>query len=197
MRKNYKIILVVIDCLQQKFSLLLLFMLAISVCTFAQQQSRVIKGKVTDESNGGLPGVTVRLKGTKVATSTNQNGDFSIQVSSPQDILVFTMLGTVTKESAVGNSSNLNISLVTDSKLLKDVVVIGYGTSSKKDLTGAVTSVNSEEFNQGVMTSPAQLLQGKVAGLNVTKSGDPNAKPSTILRGPSTLREVLHKNLFM
>ena len=189
MRKNYKIIFVVIHCLQQRFSLLLLFMLAISICTFAQQQSRVIKGKVTDESSGGLPGVTVRLKGTKVATSTNQNGDFSIPVSSPQDILVFTMLGTVTKELAVGNSSDLNISLVTDSKLLKDVVVIGYGTSSKKDLTGAVTSVNSEEFNQGVMTSPAQLLQGKVAGLNVTKSGDPNAKPSTILRGPSTLRE--------
>jgi TonB-linked SusC/RagA family outer membrane protein len=164
-------------------------MLTISVCTFAQQQSRVIKGKVTDESNAGLPGVTIRLKGTKVAASTNQDGNFSIQVGSPQDILVFTMMGTVTKEITAGTTSNLNISLVTDSKLLKDVVVIGYGTSSKKDLTGAVTSVNAEEFNQGVMTSPAQLLQGKVAGLNVTKSGDPNAKPSTILRGPSTLRE--------
>ncbi|MBB5637433.1 iron complex outermembrane receptor protein [Pedobacter cryoconitis] len=188
MRKNYKVIFMVAHCLQQKFSLLLLFMLTISVCSFAQQ-SKIIKGKVTDETNGGLPGVTVRVKGTKVATSTNQNGDFSIQISNPQDILVFNMLGTITKEVAVGNNSSLNISLVTDSKLLKDVVVIGYGTSSKKDLTGAVTSVNAEEFNQGVMTSPAQLLQGKVAGLNVTKSGDPNGKPSTILRGPSTLRE--------
>ncbi|KIO74511.1 membrane protein [Pedobacter lusitanus] len=168
--------------------LLLLLMLAISVCTYAQQ-NKVIKGKVTDESNGGLPGVTVRVKGTKTATSTNQDGVFSIQVSGPQDILVFNMLGTVTREIPVGNNTNLTISLVTDSKLLKDVVVIGYGTSSKKDLTGAVTSVNAEEFNQGVLTSPAQLLQGKVAGLNVTKSGDPNAKPSTILRGPSTLRE--------
>ncbi|AMP97238.1 membrane protein [Pedobacter cryoconitis] len=164
-------------------------MLAISVCTFAQQQARVIKGKVTDESNGGLPGVTIRVKGTKSATSTNQDGNFSIQVNGPQDILVFNMLGTLTREVIVGNNQNLNITLVTDSKQLKDVVVIGYGTSSKKDLTGAVTSVNAEEFNQGVMTSPAQLLQGKVAGLNVTKSGDPNAKPSTILRGPSTLRE--------
>jgi len=188
MRKNYKVIFMVAHCLQQKFSLLLLFMLTISVCSFAQK-SKIIKGKVTDETNGGLPGVTVRVKGTKVATSTNQNGDFSIQISNPQDILVFNMLGTITKEVAVGNNSSLNISLVTDSKLLKDVVVIGYGTSSKKDLTGAVTSVNAEEFNQGVMTSPAQLLQGKVAGLNVTKSGDPNGKPSTILRGPSTLRE--------
>lgn len=164
-------------------------MLAISVCTFAQQQARVIKGKVTDESNGGLPGVTIRVKGTKSATSTNQDGNFSIQVNGPQDVLVFNMLGTLTREVTVGNNQNLNITLVTDSKQLKDVVVIGYGTSSKKDLTGAVTSVNAEEFNQGVMTSPAQLLQGKVAGLNVTKSGDPNAKPSTILRGPSTLRE--------
>ena len=76
-----------------------------------------------------------------------------------------------------------------DNQTLKDVVVIGYGTANKKDLTGAVTSIKSEEFNQGVMVNPAQLLQGKVAGLNVTKSGDPNARPSTILRGPSTLRE--------
>ncbi|WP_367868536.1 SusC/RagA family TonB-linked outer membrane protein [Pedobacter sp. WC2423] len=188
MRKNYKLIFVVTHSFQQK-AFLLLFMLAISVCTYAQQQTRIIKGKVTDESNGGLPGVTVRVKGTKSATSTNQDGNFTIQVSGPQDILVFNMLGTLTKEVTAGNSQNLNITLVTDSKQLKDVVVIGYGTSSKKDLTGAVTSVNSEEFNQGVMTSPAQLLQGKVAGLNVTKSGDPNAKPSTILRGPSTLRE--------
>ncbi|WP_082036110.1 SusC/RagA family TonB-linked outer membrane protein [Pedobacter lusitanus] len=188
MRKNYKLIFVVTHYFQQKNMLLLLLMLAISVCTYAQQ-NKVIKGKVTDESNGGLPGVTVRVKGTKTATSTNQDGVFSIQVSGPQDILVFNMLGTVTREIPVGNNTNLTISLVTDSKLLKDVVVIGYGTSSKKDLTGAVTSVNAEEFNQGVLTSPAQLLQGKVAGLNVTKSGDPNAKPSTILRGPSTLRE--------
>lgn len=188
MRKNYKLIFVVTHSFQQKIFLLLL-MLAISVCTYAQQQTKIIKGKVTDESNGGLPGVTVRVKGTKSATSTNQEGNFTIQVSGPQDILVFNMLGTLTKEVTVGNNPNLSIMLVTDSKLLKDVVVIGYGTSSKKDLTGAVSSVNAEEFNQGVMTSPAQLLQGKVAGLNVTKSGDPNAKPSTILRGPSTLRE--------
>lgn len=189
MRKNYKLIFVVTHYFQQKSFLLLLLMLAISVCTFAQQQTRAIKGKVTDESNSGLPGVTLRVKGTKSATSTNQDGNFSIQVNGPQDILVFNMLGTLTREVTVGNNQNLNITLVTDSKQLKDVVVIGYGTSSKKDLTGAVTSVNAEEFNQGVMTSPAQLLQGKVAGLNVTKSGDPNAKPSTILRGPSTLRE--------
>ncbi|MBB6269861.1 iron complex outermembrane receptor protein [Pedobacter cryoconitis] len=188
MRKNYKVIFMFSHGVQRKFSLLLLFMLTISICAFAQQ-SKIIKGKVTDDTNTGLPGVTVRVKGTKVATSTNQNGDFSIQINNAQDILVFNMLGMITKEAAVGNNSSLNISLVTDSKLLQDVVVIGYGTSSKKDLTGAVTSVNADEFNQGVMTSPAQLLQGKVAGLNVTKSGDPNAKPSTILRGPSTLRE--------
>ncbi|QNK63241.1 TonB-dependent receptor [Pedobacter sp. PAMC26386] len=189
MRKNYKLIFVVTHYFQWKGILSLLLMLAISVCSFAQQQHRIIKGKVTDESNGGLPGVTVRVKGTKIATSTNQDGNFSIQVNNFQDILVFNMLGTISKEITAGNNSDLNITLVTDSKLLKDVVVIGYGTSSKKDLTGAVTSINSEEFNQGVMTSPAQLLQGKVAGLNVTKSGDPNAKASTILRGPSTLRE--------
>jgi len=99
------------------------------------------------------------------------------------------MLGMVPQEMTIGSKLIINVTLVTDSKSLKDVVVIGYGTSNKKDLTGSVTSVKAEEFNQGVLVSPAQLLQGKVAGLNVTKSGDPNAKPSTILRGPSTLRE--------
>lgn len=189
MRENYTSFIGTARQFQWKSIFSLLLIMAISLSSFAQQTGRVIKGTVTDESNGGLPGVTVRVKGTKAATSTGSNGEFSIMVNNDNDILVFAMLGSVTKEVPVGRNTNLKVTLVTDSKLLNDVVVIGYGTANKKDLTGAVTSINAEEFNQGVMTTPAQLLQGKVAGLNVTKSGDPNAKPSTILRGPSTLRE--------
>lgn len=189
MRKNYTPIFCFAGHYQAKSFIAFLLIMLISVGTFAQQQGRIIKGKVTDETKAGLPGVTVSVKGTKNATSTNQDGDYSIRVNTANDILVFTMLGSITKEVPAGTASSLNVNLVPDSKLLNDVVVIGYGTSSKKDLTGAVASIKSEDFNQGVMTSPAQLMQGKIAGLNVTKSGDPNAKPSTILRGPSTLRE--------
>jgi TonB-linked SusC/RagA family outer membrane protein len=189
MEKNYALISRVSQQFQWKAFFALLLILAISASTFAQQQGKIIKGKVTDEKSAGLPGVTVRVKGSKVATSTNQDGEYSIRVNAGSDILVFGMLGMVTKEVTAGSEPNVNIMLVTDSKLLNDVVVIGYGTSNKKDLTGAVSSISSEEFNQGVMVSPAQLMQGKIAGLNVTKSGDPNAKASTILRGPSTLRE--------
>lgn len=189
MKKSYALISRVSRQFQWKGLFALLLILAISASTFAQQQGKIIKGKVTDESSAGLPGVTVRVKGTAVATSTNQDGNYSIRVNAGSDILVFGMLGMVTKEVTAGSEPNVNIMLVTDSKQLNDVVVIGYGTSNKKDLTGAVSSISAEEFNQGVMVSPAQLMQGKIAGLNVTKSGDPNAKASTILRGPSTLRE--------
>jgi len=152
------------------------------------QSSKLITGKVIDETNQSIPGVTIRIKGGNIGTSTNSDGFYSIQAKST-DMLVFSMLGGITREVNVGNQTKINVTIMPDNQTLKDVVVIGYGTANKKDLTGAVTSIKSEEFNQGVMVNPAQLLQGKVAGLNVTKSGDPNAKPSTILRGPSTLRE--------
>lgn len=170
---------------KQFWILCLCSMLAIN--SFAQN-AKNISGKVVDENKQPLPGVTVRVKGTKIGASTDSDGLYRI-AAQPGDVLVFSMLGSLPKEITVANGNTIDAVLMADNKNLKDVVVIGYGTASKKDLTGAVTSIKSEEFNQGNLVSPAQLLQGKVSGLNVTKSGDPNAKPSTILRGPSTLRE--------
>jgi TonB-linked SusC/RagA family outer membrane protein len=155
----------------------------------ALSQTKTVKGTVTDESNAPLPGVVVTVKGSTKSTSTNNNGAYTITINNSEDVLKFTFLGSVPKEVAVGNKTVINVTLVTDTKQLKDVVVIGYGTSSRKDVTGAITSVKAEDFNAGVLTTPAQLLQGKVAGLNITKSGDPNKQPTTILRGPSTFRE--------
>ncbi|WP_211320195.1 SusC/RagA family TonB-linked outer membrane protein [Hymenobacter nivis] len=154
---------------------------------WAQQ---TVKGTVTDEKNAALPGVTVRIKDGTAAVASNPNGTYSIQTSGPADILVFSFVGTVTKEIAPGTQTSLNVTLLPDAQKLNDVVVIGYGTASRADITGAVTSIKSEEFNQGVLTTPAELLQGKVAGLNITKSGDPNQRPSVVLRGPSTIRTV-------
>ena len=174
----------------QFFSFLLIFFLALNFApTVVAQTTRTIKGSVTDEDNSSLPGVSVKLKGFQTSTSTDENGKYSIQVSGNQHILVFSSIGMITKEIQILNQTRIDVKLQPDSKLLKDVVVIGYGTANRKDLTGAVTSLNSEEFNNGVLVNPAELLQGKVAGLNVTKSGDPNKQPATILRGPSTLRE--------
>jgi len=189
MEKSYTSISRIANASRWKGILSLIMVMVISLSAFAQQQGRIIKGKVIDEMHGALPGVTVRVKGSTIATATDQDGNFSIRINKASDVLVFAMLGSLTQEVAAGNGQDLSITLKSDSKLLNDVVVIGYGTSKKKDLTGAITSVSSEEFNQGVMTTPAQLLQGKVAGMNITKSGDPNAKPATMLRGPSSFRE--------
>ncbi|MEO6979018.1 MAG: SusC/RagA family TonB-linked outer membrane protein, partial [Mucilaginibacter sp.] len=165
--------------------LLLIMLFALSA---SAQQSKVISGTVTDDKNLPLPGVIITAKGSGKSASSDVFGKFSIQVSGPEDVVQFTFLGFVAKDMPAGNGT-LNVTLLPDTKQLKDVVVIGYGTASRRDVTGAITSLKAEDFNLGVITTPAELLQGKVAGLNVTKSGDPNKQPATILRGPSTLRE--------
>ncbi|MDN3548562.1 SusC/RagA family TonB-linked outer membrane protein [Mucilaginibacter aquaedulcis] len=171
-----------------RHSLLIAFVLLLSALS-AFAQTRTIKGTVTDETNAPLPGVVVTVKSSGRAATTNGNGSYTVTVNGPNDVLKFTFLGSVPKEVVVDGKPLINVTLVTDTKQLKDVVVIGYGTASRKDVTGAITSVKAEDFNAGVLTTPAELLQGKVAGLNITKSGDPNKQPSTILRGPSTLRD--------
>jgi TonB-linked SusC/RagA family outer membrane protein len=165
---------------------LLLFLLGSVMPALAQQ--RLVTGKVTDENKLPLPGVTVTAKSSGRGTMTDVSGNYSISVSGPADSVRFAMISFTTKSLVVGNNTTLDANLQPDLKQLRDVVVIGYGTASKKDVTGAITTVKAEEFNVGVLTTPAQLLQGKVAGLNVTKSGDPNQQPTVLLRGPSTLR---------
>jgi TonB-linked SusC/RagA family outer membrane protein len=188
MEKTYNLILWAFIKLKYKARFLLLIML-FAINASAQQSLRVISGVITDDKNLPLPGVAISAKGSGKSTSSDVNGKFSIQINGNDDVIRFTFLGFVTKETSAGTSDFLNINLIPDVRQLKDVVVIGYGTSSRKDVTGAITSLKSEDFNLGVITTPAELLQGKVAGLNVTKSGDPNKQPATILRGPSTLRE--------
>ena len=167
---------------------LLLFAMLLNITSFSQQKESVVKGIVTDETNTPLAGVSVSVKGTTSGTTSNANGAYTIAVDVPDAVLVFSVLGAQTKELKVGDKKVINVTLVTSAKQLKDVVVIGYGTASKKDVTGSITTVKAEDFNPGVLTTPAELLQGKVAGLNVTKSGDPNAAPAVVLRGPSTIR---------
>jgi iron complex outermembrane receptor protein len=168
---------------------ILLCAIIFSASPALSQTSRNIKGTVTDEKNEPLPGVSVVIAGSSTGAMTDTKGNYALNISGNSVALRFSSIGYIPKEVKVGTGNTLNVSLLPDAKQLKDVVVIGYGTSSKRDVTGAITSVKAEEFNPGVLTTPAELLQGKVAGLNITRSGDPNKQPATILRGPSTLRE--------
>jgi TonB-dependent starch-binding outer membrane protein SusC len=151
----------------------------------ATSVAMTVTGTVRDQQ-GPLPGVTVRVKNTNRGTTTDVAGKFQIEASA-KETLVFSMMGYQTQEQAVG-SAEMNITLSPDTKQLSEVVVIGYGATTQGNVTGAIASVKSGDFNAGVNNSPDQLLQGKVAGLNISRSGDPNANAAIILRGPSTLR---------
>lgn len=150
-------------------------------------KTKPVKGRVSDRKTGEtIPGVSVKVVGTGVKTVTNLNGLFELEAPE-QDTLLFNYVGYVPLKIAVNKFSG-NALLSFDQKLLDEVVVVGYGTQSKKLVSTSVTTLKQEALNKGGFTSPAQLLQGKVAGLTITRSGDPNASPSVSLRGPSTLR---------
>jgi iron complex outermembrane receptor protein len=154
--------------------------------TNAQQ----VNGTVTDAVTGkGLPGASIGVKGSSVATTSDINGAFAITVPDSKSILVVTYVGYVTREIVVGNSTTLEISLEPNSSELAQVVVVGYGTQNKKDVTGSVKSLKSESFNKGIINSPQQLLQGKVAGVNVTSAtGEPGGAQGITIRGPGGVR---------
>lgn len=149
-----------------------------------------VSGKLTDAETGeALIGATVNIKGVAQGTVTDVNGNFSIDVF-PTATLVFSYIGYETIESAVDGKNVLDFSLKPSATGLDEVVIIGYGSSKKSDLTGAMTSLKMEEFNKGVVTSPEQLLQGKVSGVNVTSSsGAPGSGQRIIIRGQGTIRQ--------
>lgn len=154
----------------------------IFVTTMAWSQ-RTVTGVVNSEEGFGIPGVNVLEKGTSNGTVTNADGKYTISVGD-NSVLVFSFVGYVSSEVVVGNQSTVNVDMQPDITALTEVVVVGYGTQEKKELTSAVTSVKSEDFNRGTINDPAQLLQGKVAGLNIAKAGnDPNGGYNIRLRG--------------
>ncbi|TAF83675.1 MAG: SusC/RagA family TonB-linked outer membrane protein, partial [Sphingobacteriales bacterium] len=150
---------------------------------------KTVSGKVSDSKDGSpVAGASVVAKGAKVGTQTKADGTFSLRVPASVTKLVISSLNFDEQEVSVG-SGDVSVSLVASSSSLSDVVVIGYGTTRKKDLTGAVTSVKAKDFNQGVIASPDQLIQGKVAGLQVvTSSGAPGAAATIRIRGNGSIR---------
>ncbi len=151
-------------------------------------QSNSITGTVTDDSGLPLPGANVIIVGTSTGVVTDFDGEFTIQANIG-DVLEISYLGMTTQQVTIENSNALSITLQADAEELESVVVVGYGTQRRKDVTGAIGSVKSESFNKGVVANAGQLLQGKVAGVNVTaSSGEPGASQDIIIRGVGSLR---------
>lgn len=152
-------------------------------------QTVTVTGKVTDDTGLPLPGVNVLEKGTTNGTVTDNNGGYKLTVASGESVLVFSFIGMQRQEAKVGSQSEVNVSLVSDAETLSEVVVMGYGTQEKKDITGSVASVKSEDFNKGLINSPEQLMQGKIAGVNITSaSGEPGSAQMISIRGQGTVR---------
>ncbi|MEK6476285.1 TonB-dependent receptor [Catalinimonas sp. 4WD22] len=161
---------------------------AFSVASVAYAQTTV-SGTVTAPEEGALPGVNVLVQGTSTGTVTDLDGNYNVTLPEGSDVLVFSSIGYVTQEIQVNGRSTINVELQADVQSLSEVVVIGYGTQEKRDVTGAVSSVSSENFNAGVIASPEQLIQGRAAGVQITQaSGEPGAGVNIRIRGTSSVR---------
>lgn len=141
-----------------------------------------VKGVVVDDQNLPLPGASVLVKGTFRGTMTDANGNYSVS-ALPSDTLVFSMVGMSTQNIAVGNRTTINVTLTTETTLMDEVVVVGYGTQRVKDLTSSISTVKSEDLAKTPAAQAMQALQGKVAGLQIVSSGSPGASPTIRVRG--------------
>lgn len=153
-----------------------------------EKQKKALKGTVIDENNEPLIGVSVAVKNTDFGVATNLDGEFNINVS-PSDVLVFSYIGFTPQEVEVKNQNTINIVLEEDTKMLGEVIVIGYGSITKKEMTSAISHVSSKDFLNISSPDPSMLIQGKVAGVSVTNTGvgDPNNTASIQVRGVTSM----------
>lgn len=173
--------------LKKRWTLLqsVVFVMFLLSSTLAFAQNRVT-GKVTDRTGMPLPGVNVLEKGTTNGSITDVDGKYVINVNKGKT-LTFSYIGFTTREVVV-NQNVIDVALQEDLQALDEVVVIGYGSMTRKDVTSSITTVKAEDMNIGVITTPAQMLQGKVPGLTIANTSDPNGSASISLRGASSLR---------
>src|SRR5690348_3507271 len=159
-------------------------------CIFqSMAQQRTITGKVTATDGSPLVGVSVLVVGQKTGVTTESDGTFTINVPENAKALQISYVGFEPKTVDISSATNVNVELVNSAASLTDVVVVGYGTSRRRDLTGAITSIKANDFNQGAIAAPDQLLQGKVSGLEITtNNGQPGAATTIKIRGNNSIR---------
>ena len=169
-----------------KYLLVGLFMLLVPL--FAQAQNKKINGIVSDENKVGIPGVTVLVKGTKISTVTNFDGTYEIKSSGANTVLIFSFIGFENAEMVAGSNNQVNVTLKESVSKLDEVIIVGYGTQKKENLTGAVSTVSSKSIQNRPVTSLATALQGTVPGMNITRtSGQPGTENLNIqIRGATS-----------
>ena len=174
--------------MKQLYFMLCMALMLLSGMPASAQKSYGISGKVTDQTGNGIAGASVIVKGTTTGTSTGSDGSYSLNVKDGNATLVCSFIGMKSAEAAVNGRTEVNFTLEADAIGLEEVIAIGYGTIRKEEITSSITRVSSDEFLQGSVSNPLQLLQGKVAGLGISKtSGNPSGELSIMLRGISTL----------
>ena len=171
-----------------KITLLKSFLLVGAILSFGLAKAQEVSGTVSD-ANGPLPGASVVVKGTTNGTQTDFDGNYTLNNVESDATLVISYIGYSTQEVAVNGRTTINVVLEEDAQALDEVVIIGYGTTTVKDATGAVSAINSEDFNSGIIASPEQLIQGKTAGVQITQSsGEPGAGVNIRIRGANSIR---------
>ena len=163
-----------------------LLLLTLTACFAYAQQS--VRGKIIDNSTGEpVPGVSILVKGTTTGTASDVDGNYQIDISEPNPTLIFSSIGFTSQEVIVGNKSVIDIGLIADIQALEEVVVIGYGTREKKDLTGAISQIESDIIKQSTALTPEIAMQGRMPGVFVAQgSGNPNDRPTVRIRGVGT-----------
>ncbi|MFD2241342.1 SusC/RagA family TonB-linked outer membrane protein [Flectobacillus roseus] len=153
--------------------------------SFTGLAQQAITGKVTSSEDGqGVPGVSVMIKGTNKGTTTDANGSYKINSSSAKDVLSFSAIGYTTSEVAVGSKNTINVVLNVENQALSEVVVVGYGTQKKSQLTGAISQVSAKQISEMPITNLGQALQGRTAGVDVSQSGSkPGQTAKILIRG--------------
>jgi iron complex outermembrane receptor protein len=175
------------SCRKLLQSIILPALLVLSQLVFGQD--RVVTGRVTDSTGNGIAGVTITAKGSRAATQTVTDGSFRLAVAPAANTLIFSSIGFATREVVIPASNSVAVSLLGNPTALNEVVVIGYGTARKKDLTGSVANVTAKDFVKGPITTPEQLIAGKVAGVQITpNNGAPGSGSRIRIRGGTSLR---------
>ncbi|QEC52405.1 TonB-linked SusC/RagA family outer membrane protein [Anseongella ginsenosidimutans] len=164
------------------------------LCFFTQYgygQERTVSGRVVGAADSlPVPGVSVTVQGSSIGTATDLEGNYTISVPGNEAVLLFSFLGMTTVQETVGDRSVINVVLAPAASQLDEVVVIGYGTAVKRDLTGSIVSIDGSEVADKPATNPVASLQGKVAGVHITNSGRPGAEPDIRIRGTNTIHGI-------